>query len=142
MFAHFAQIHWLAVLAGTFVFAALGAAYFMAIVPKQYLYVTGRENLPKDQQSAPGLLFILGPLLCGLINVIADAYLIEAIGITAAGDAALLGLIVGLGFLVPMAFNIAINPLFPRPLQYGLLNAPYFLVANMIACALLVVIPW
>lgn len=31
--------------------------------------------------------------------------------------------------------------LFPRPLQYGLLNAPYFVVANLIACLVLVVIP-
>ena len=142
MFAPFAEIHWLAVVAGTFVFAALGAAYFMALVPKQYLYVTGRENLPKEQQASEGLIFILGPILCGLVNVIADAYLIAAIGITAPADGALLGLIVGLGFLVPMTFNIAINPLFPRPIQYGLLNAPYFLVANIIASTLLVVIPW
>ncbi|SEP80829.1 Protein of unknown function [Devosia sp. YR412] len=142
MLAPFAGIHWLAVVAGTFVFAALGAAYFMAIVPKQYLYVTGRENLPREQQATPGLIFILGPILCGLVNVIADAYFIAALGITHSGDAALLGLIIGLGFLVPMAFNIAINPLFPRPLQYALLNAPYFLVSNIIACILLVVIPW
>lgn len=142
MFAAFTEIHWLAVAAGTLVFTMLGGAYFMGLVPKQYLYVTGRENLPKEQQAVSGAIFIVGPMICSLVTVIADAYLVQALGLVSVGDAALLGLIVGLGFLVPMAFNIAINPLFPRPLQYGLLNSPYFLVANTIACALLVAIPF
>lgn len=53
----------------------------------------------------------------------------------------MLGLAVGLGFLVPMTFPIAINPRFPRPILYGLLNAPYFLVAKLQACPALVAIP-
>jgi hypothetical protein len=141
MLAAFAEIHWVAVIAGTLAFAILGGIYFMALVPKQYLYVTGRENLPKEEQNVSGAIFIVGPIICSLITVIADAYLVRALGITSFGDAAVLGVIVGLGLLVPMTFNIAINPLFPRPLQYGLLNAPYFLVANLTACLLLVAIP-
>lgn len=142
MFAAFAGIHWVAVIAGTLVFAVLGAAYFMALVPKQYLYVTGRENLPKEQQAVSGAIFIAGPIACSLFIVIGDTWLVRALGISSLRDAAVLGLVVGLGFLVPMTFNIAINPLFPRPLKYGLLNAPYFLVANLIACLLLVAIPF
>ena len=141
MLAAFAEIHWIAVVAGTFVFAVLGGLYFMALVPKQYLYVTGRENLPKEQQEVSGAIFIVGPLLCSLVVVIADAYLVAALRIVSVADATVLGLVVGFGLLVPMTFNIAINPLFPRPIQYGLLNAPYFLIANLIACILMVVIP-
>lgn len=37
-------------------------------------------------------------------------------------------------------FNIAINPSFPRPVEDGLLNTPYFPIANVIASVLLVVI--
>lgn len=142
MFAAFADIHWIAVIAGTLVFTVLGGLYFMVLVPKQYLYVTGRENLPKEKQAVSGSIFIVGPMLCSLVVVIADAYLIAVVGIVSVADATLLGLIVGLGFLVPMTFNIAINPLFPRPIQYGLLNAPYFLSANLIACILIVTIPF
>jgi hypothetical protein len=141
MLAAFAEIHWIAVIAGTLVFAILGGLYFMALVPKQYLYVTGRENLPKEQQTVSGAIFIVGPMLCSLIIVIADAYLVAAIGIASIADAAVLGLVVGFGLLVPMTFTIAINPLFPRPIQYGLLNAPYFLIANLLACILMVAIP-
>lgn len=53
----------------------------------------------------------------------------------------MLGLAVGLGVLVPMTFTIAINPLFPQPILYGLLNAPDFLGANLLACLALVAIP-
>jgi hypothetical protein len=142
MSAGFTGIHWIAVIAGTLVFAVLGTAYFMALFPKQYLYVTGRENLSREQQAVPGAIFIVGPIVCSLLIVIGDACLVSALGISSLAEAAVLGLVVGLGFLVPMTFNIAINPLFPRPLQYGLLNAPYFLVANLIACVLLVTIPF
>ncbi len=114
----------------------------MTLVPKQYLYVTGRENLPAEEQKVTGSIFIIGPMICSLLTVIANGYLVAALGINALGDAMVLGLVTGLGFLVPMTFNIAINPLFPRPLQYGLLNAPYFLVANVIGCILLVAIPF
>ncbi|MGV8856093.1 MAG: DUF1761 domain-containing protein [Devosia sp.] len=142
MLSAFSEIHWVAVVAGTLAFAVLGAAYFLAIVPKQYLYVTGRENLPKEEQAAPGTLMMFGPIFFALITVIADDVLIRALGITSIAEAVLLGLLVAIGFLVPQTFTIAINPLFPRPIQYGLLNAPYFLVANVIACMLLVIIPW
>jgi hypothetical protein len=142
MSAAFSEIHWIAVLVGTIASTVLGGIYFMALVPKQYLYVTGRENLPADQQKVTGTIFVIGPMVCSVVTVTANAYLVAAIGIGSLGEAALLGMVTGLGFLVPMAFNIAINPLFPRPLQYGLLNAPYFITANLIACILLVVIPF
>lgn len=53
----------------------------------------------------------------------------------------MLGLAVRLGSLMPMTFPIAINPMFPRPILYGLLNAPYFLGAKLLACLVLVAIP-
>jgi len=39
-----------------------------------------------------------------------------------------------------MTFNIAINPNFPHPLRYGLLNAPYFLVGSVVTSLALVLI--
>ncbi|MDQ0563174.1 hypothetical protein QO004_004983 [Rhizobium mesoamericanum] len=136
------EIHWFAVAAATIASFIMGGLYFMVLVPRQYLYVTGRENLPKEQQAVSGPIFMVGPLVCSLITIIANAYLIQALGLSTATDAAMLGLIVGVGFLVPMTFNIAINPLFPRPIQYGLLNTPYFLVSNIVACILLALIPF
>jgi len=39
-------------------------------------------------------------------------------------------------------FKIAINPLFRRASQYGLFNAPSFLVTSVIACVIRVLIPF
>jgi hypothetical protein len=142
MFDVLADIHWVGVLAATATFAVLGGIYFGALVPRQYVRALGREHLPAGEQQGSGPLFIAGPLVCSLVTVLASALLIAALGVTGVGDALLFGLITGLGYLVPMAFTIAINPAFPHPLRYGLLNAPYFLVSQLVASVLLVVIPW
>ncbi|MFX6118708.1 hypothetical protein ABTE85_20835, partial [Acinetobacter baumannii] len=70
MSAAFAEIHWIAVIAGTIVSTLLGGLYFMTLVPKQYLYVTGRENLPVEQQKVTGAIFVVGPMACSLLNVV------------------------------------------------------------------------
>lgn len=71
-------------------------------------------------------IFVVGLILYSLIVVIADAYLETALGIASVVNAGG-GLVVGFGFLVPLTFNIAINPLYPRPIWYELLNATCFL---------------
>ena len=39
-----------------------------------------------------------------------------------------------------MTFQIAINPVFARPLFYGLINGPYFLLASLIISVSLVLV--
>ncbi|MCT7660719.1 DUF1761 domain-containing protein [Mycobacterium deserti] len=141
MLGHLADVHWIGVVVATTAFGALGGIYFAVLFPKQYAYAIGRENQSNDER-AGGALFYAGPLVCALVVVVADALFISALGIGTVGGAIVFGLVTGVGFLVPMAFNIAINPLFPRPLVYGLLNAPYFVIGNVVASVLVVVIPW
>ncbi|MTD55745.1 DUF1761 domain-containing protein [Amycolatopsis pithecellobii] len=137
MFAVFPQINWIAVVVSTVVLSGLGAAYFMVAVPQQYARVLGREGAPApERRTVDGV----GPLVCNLINVLASAVLFAALGITSVGDALVFGVIVGVGYLVAMTFNIAINPNFPHPLRYGLLNAPYFLVSSVLTSLALVLI--
>ncbi|QWS33033.1 hypothetical protein [Curtobacterium aetherium] len=45
--------------------------------------------------------------------------------------------IVSIGYLVAQTLNIAINPNFPRPLLYTLINAPYFIVCAVVATIIL-----
>ena len=82
MLSTFAQIPWIGVLAGTFAFFFLGGVYFGVLVPKQYIYVTGREKLPQEQLKPMTPIFFVGPLICSFITVIADAFLIQALGVT------------------------------------------------------------
>lgn len=137
MFAVLTQINWIAVLVSTVVLAGLGAVYFMFAVPRQYARALGRENAPvAERRTIDGV----GPLVCTLVNVLASAILFAALGIASVGDALVFGLIVGIGYLVAMTFNIAINPNFPHPLRYGLVNAPYFLIGSVITSLALVTI--
>lgn len=135
MLAAFSQIHWLAVLVATIASGALGAAWFLAVIPKYYAIALGRENAPKQQPSA---LFNFGPIVCTSMTTTTSALLLAALGIHELGPALVFGAIVGVGYLTAMTFNIAINPNFPRPLLYGAINAPYFVLASLMSSAILV----
>jgi Protein of unknown function (DUF1761) len=136
MFNVVTEINWLAVLASTVVFAVVGGLYFSVIVAKPYAEALGNENkqLPK-----PGPIFIVGPLISSLVVVITSAVLLKVLSVEALGDGIVFGLIVGIGYLVAQTFNIAINPNFPRPILYGLINAPYFIICAVIASIILTV---
>ena len=128
------DINWLAVIAATIVFAVLGGVYFTAVVGKPYRAALGNENreLPK-----PGTIFIVGPLIASLLVVITTAILLRALAIDTLGDGIVFGLVVSIGYLVAQTLNIAINPNFPRPLLYTLINAPYFIVCTVVASIIL-----
>ncbi|SFR29146.1 Protein of unknown function [Lentzea waywayandensis] len=137
MFAVLSEINWIAVVVSTVALAGLGAGYFMFAIPRQYASALGRENAPApERRTIDGV----GPLVCTVVNVLTSALLFAALGITSVGDALVFGVIVGAGYLVAMTFNIAINPNFPHPLRYGLLNAPYFIVGSIVTSLALVLI--
>lgn len=135
MFNVLSEINWLAVLAGSIAMTVLGGIWFMGLFRKQYPIALGRTDLG-DQKPSP--LFIAGPFVCGAIVVLTDAILIRALGIGTYGDALVFGTITGIGYLTAQTVNIAINPNFPRPFFYSLINGPYFLFGNLIVCAILV----
>ncbi|MFF0163861.1 DUF1761 domain-containing protein [Streptomyces sp. NPDC005263] len=134
----FAHIHWWGVLAGTALFALLGGVWFTAVVSKPYARAVGRDT---DTPAPASPLFIAGPLVCSLANVLTSAILLSALDVDTVGTAILFGLLTSVGYLTTMAFNIAINPVFARPLLYGLINAPYFTIAGAGAAVLLVLLP-
>ena len=134
MFAVLTEINWLAVLASTIVFVVLGGVYFTVVIAKPYRVALGNENteLPK-----PGPIFIVGPMIASLVVVITSAMLLRALGVETLADGIAFGLIVGIGYLVAQTMTIAINPNFPRPLLYTLINAPYFIVCTLAASVIL-----
>ena len=85
----------------------------------------------------PTPIFFVGPLLCGAFTIATTAFLLRALSITEYDRALALGAIVGVGHLGAMTVNIAINPLFPRPLLYSLVNVPFFLIGSLMSCAIL-----
>lgn len=128
------EINWLAVVASTIVFAVLGGLYFTTVVAKPYRIALGNEHreLPK-----PGTSFILGPMISSLLVVTTSAILLRALAIESLADGIVFGLVVAIGYLVAQTLNIAINPNFPRPLLYTVINAPYFIVCTVAASIIL-----
>lgn len=128
------SINWFAVLLSAAALQMLGAAWFMGVIPKPYALALGRTDLAGRK---PEPIFIAGPLLCGLVVTMANALLLRAFHIDTMSNALVFGAISGVGYLVATVFNVAINPNIPRPVLYGAINAPYFLISNLVSCAIL-----
>lgn len=134
----FHQLNALALLAASVAQFLLGGAWFAGLFARPYAVALG---LAGQAPAKPGLRFILGPFLCGVVNIVTTAVLMKGLRIDDMGGALTLGLLVGLGYLVPMTVNIAINPLFPRPFLYSVVSAPMFLVGSLLSSVILVAMP-
>lgn len=134
MFNVLADINWLAVALALVALTVLGGAWFAGLFAKQYAKVLGNDPNKKATMSPVSM---VGQMVANLATIIASAILLEALNITTYGNALALALIVGIGYLSAMTLNIAINPNFPRPFAYTLLNAPYFILGSIIAVSIL-----
>lgn len=135
MLSAFLHINWLAVLAATVAHFALGGVWFSLLFAKPYAHALGIED---QAPTKPAPIFLLGPLVCGAITITTTSFLLRALGVTDYTNGLILGGIVGLGYLGAMTINIAINPLFPRPLLYALVNVPMFAIGSLMSSAILV----
>ncbi|MER6619892.1 MULTISPECIES: DUF1761 domain-containing protein [unclassified Streptomyces] len=135
MFSVLADINWAAVAVVAVGSVLLAGVWFAVVIAKPYAVALGREGAPAPAQTAVAM---AGPPACLLVTVLTSAVLVEALDITGMGDAVVFGLLVGVGYLGAMTFQIAINPNFPRPLYYGLLNAPFFVLTSVLGSVVLV----
>jgi hypothetical protein len=129
------DIDWLAFTIAAVASIALAGVWFAVLIVKPYVVALGREGSPAPESSA---VTNLGPLVCVLVTTLTTAVLVEALDLTSIGDAVAFGLVVGIGYLSAMTFQIAINPNFPRPLLYGAINAPYFVLTSVLSSVVLV----
>lgn len=125
------HLNWTAIAIAVLASFALGGVWFPLVVKRAYAIALGREM-------KSGALALVGPLLCSMVTTTTSAVLIHALGVTTYAGAVGFGLLVGLGYQTPMVVNIALNPLFPRPFLYSLINAPYFVAASVVASLILV----
>ncbi|MFD7131641.1 DUF1761 domain-containing protein [Streptomyces sp. NPDC059894] len=134
MFSVLADIDWLAVTIAPVASFLIAGVWFAVVIAAPYAVALGREGAPAP---APTPLTTAGPLICLLATVLTSAVLVEALDITGTGDAVTFGLVVGVGHLGAMTFQIAVNPNFPRPLYYGILNAPFFVITSVLSSVVL-----
>ena len=125
------QINLLAVLAAVVASFFLGGLWFAIVVAKIYTIALGRENMPVQKPSA---LFVIGPVLCNLVAILTSAVLLRLLNIESVEGALAFGALVGIGYIMSTVQNVAINPNFPRPFLYALINAPYFIGSSLMTC--------
>ncbi len=135
MFDVLGDLNYLAVGAAVLAAIVLAGLYFAVLVPRYYAVALGRQDAPP---AAHTLLSNAGPPVCILVTTFTSAVLLRALHVTGLKDAVVFGLIVGVGYLTAMTYQIAINPNFPRPLYYGALNAPYFIGSSALTSVILV----
>ena len=128
------HVNLLAVVLATIVSFLLGGIWFVLLFAKKYVVVMGRESLPEPKPSA---IFLVGPVVCNLMTILTSALLMKVSNIDSITDALLFGAIISVGYVIATCMNIAINPNFPHPFKYTMLNAPYFLISNVSSTAIL-----
>lgn len=130
------SLNWLSVLLASVANFALGAVWFMVLFKRQYAAAL-QLDAPEDSEK-PSALFIIGPFLCGVVTIAATAFLFRLLQVSSVGDALVLGAVIGFGFVGATTVNIAINPKFPSPLHYSLINVPYFVLGSLMSSLILV----
>ena len=125
------SLNWIAVALAIIVYFMVGGVWYPFVVRKAYARALGKEM-------KGGLLSLLVPLACITITTIASATFLRVLGIDSYVGALGFGLMVGLCHLTPMILNIAWNPLFPRPFYYTIINAPYFVIGNILSDLILI----
>ncbi|GAA1749248.1 DUF1761 domain-containing protein [Aeromicrobium alkaliterrae] len=137
MFSVLPDLSWTGFALATVASIALAGLWFAVVIAKPYLVALGRTaDEPPAGQVHP-LVTNAGPLVCLVLVTFTSAVLLEALGVTTVADAVTFGLVVGVGYLAAMTFQIAINPSFPRPLMYGLLNAPFFIASSVLSAVII-----
>lgn len=128
-------LNWLAILIASVAQFLLGGIWFMGLFRRHY---AAALQLPPTSDEKPGLRYILGPFACGMVTVATAAVLLRLLQVTTVADALALGALIGGGLIGATVVNIAINPRFPRPLYYSLINVPYFVLGSLLSALILV----
>jgi hypothetical protein len=128
------EINILAVVVASAVGFVFAGIWFGVVIAKPYSVALGREKMPPQKPTA---LLIVGPFLCTLFTTITSAILMRMLHIDTLAGGLSFGALVGVGYILATCQNIAINPNFPRPFFYTLLNAPYFVLNSLITCGIL-----
>lgn len=132
------EFNWLAILVSTVVYFMMGALWFARFGFGRIWDRALGFDRPHGWKPAP--LYYIGPLMGSLVATLATATLIYAFDITTAGDAVMLGLVVGIGYAGMASVVNAITPNIPKPLLLGAVTGAYHTLC--ITLAALVLFAW
>lgn len=131
-------INWLAVAIGTVVYFLLGAVWFAPATPIGRAWVKAAAYESPTSGTLSTNVFYVFPLVTCLVMVIAVALLAQATGVGNLGDGIVLGMVVGIGFAVPLLLQVAAFE-FKKPQQWtwGFIDASYHALGLLIAGAII-----
>jgi hypothetical protein len=124
------DINWLAVLVGTVAYFALGGVWYAAPVFGRAWQRAGGVEIPEGQ--SPGAKYYVGPLLTCFVSSIATAMLAFATASATVAEGLVLGIVVGVGFALPLSILGGMFDQKPEPGVYVAITAGYHIVGLLI----------
>lgn len=128
------SVNWLAVMLATLAYFVLGALWFTPLFGRAWDRSLGIER--KRGERYPAIYYVV-PFVSGLLVSAATAVLVRAVGIEGWADAALLGLVVGIGFSAAVTFTNAVTPTTRHPLAFAAITGSYHVVGAVIAAVII-----
>jgi uncharacterized protein DUF1761 len=133
-----AGINWPAVLIATVLYFALGALWFAPQTPlgRAWVRAAGYES-PTGGVASTNAFYVV-PAATSLLMVIATAWLAGATATDTLGEGVVLGLIVGVGYALPLLMTTAAFE-FRKPQQWtwGVIDASYHVVGLVLAAVII-----
>ncbi len=128
----FGDLNWLAVIVAAVAYFAIGGLWYSPVLFQKPWMETSGINPQEDSNT--GAIFVLS-FAFNFLGALATAFLAEATGASDVADGILLGLIVGIGYVVS---TLALTEMFEnRPGKLILINNGYHIV-GLIAVAIIV----
>ena len=132
------SVNWLAVAIGTVIYFALGALWFAPVTAlgRAWMKAAAYES-PTTGTMSTNVFYVIPVVTC-LVMVTAIALLAAALGAEGIGEGVTLGLVVAIGFAVPLLLTTAAFEFQkPQPFTWGLIDASYHAVGLTIAGAII-----
>ena len=134
-------VNWLAVLLATVVYFGLGALWFAPQLPLGRAWVDAAGYKSPTSGALSGNAFYFIPAATALVMVIATAVLAAATATDTVGEGIVLGLVVGVGYALPIVLATAAFEFSkPRQWTWGLIDAGYHVVGLVLAAVIIALI--
>ena len=139
-FDFLSDLNWLAVIVAALAYFAIGAVWYAPGVFGRRWAAAGGFDLP-EAGNRPSPAIYLTPLIGSVLSAIALGMIAAASGTDTFEEGIVLGLVVAVGFAIPIALVTAqFETQKPKPMVWGAINGGYHVVGNMIAA--IIVASW
>jgi hypothetical protein len=135
-FDFLSDLNWLAVIVAALAYFAIGAAWYAPGVFGRTWAAAGGFDLP-EAGSRPSAAIYLTPLIGSVLSAIALGMIAAASGTDTFEEGIVLGLVVAVGFAIPIALVTAqFETQKPKPMVWGAINGGYHVVGNLLAATI------